>query len=122
MKKIYRLFVVGICLSSTASYASGDEKRGEQLYSSLCIACHSVDANLAGPAHRGVFGRKAGSANGFDYSPALENSKVIWNERTLDRWLMNPEKLIPGQQMAISVSSAKDRKDLIAFLKIQTLR
>lgn len=122
MKKFYRLLAVAICLSSSFSYASGDAKKGEQLYSSLCIACHSVDANLAGPAHRGVVGRKAGNASGFDYSPALKKSKVIWNEKTLDKWLMNPENLIPGQQMGVSVSSAKDREDLIAFLKIQTLR
>jgi len=122
MKTIYCLFTAAICLCSPLSYASSDAVKGQQLYASLCIACHSVDSNLAGPAHRGVYGRKAGSASGFDYSPALKQSKVIWNEQTLDTWLTNPEKLIPGQQMGFSVSNAIDRKNLIEFLKMQTLR
>lgn len=122
MKTICCLFTVAACLSSSFAYASGDAKNGKLLYASRCIACHSIDANLAGPAHRGVFGRKAGSVIDFDYSPALKKSTVIWNEKTLDKWLTNPEKFVPGQQMGYSVSDAKDRKDLIAYLKSQTKR
>jgi len=96
---------------------AGDRERGKQLYESRCIACHSIDDNRAGPAHRGVFGRKAGSAPGFDYSPALRASKLVWNEKTLNRWLADPEKLIPGQKMGFTVPEAKDRADLIEFLK-----
>ena len=100
----------------------GDARRGELLYSSSCNACHSIDVSLAGPAHRGVFGRKAGSVADFDYSPALRNSSVIWNERTLEKWLEDPEKLVPGQKMGYSVSDAQAREDLIAYLKTQTAR
>ena len=122
MKKIDYLFTVVICLSNSLSYARGDAGNGKQLYVSRCIACHSIDVNLAGPAHRGVFGRKAGSLIDFDYSPALKKSGVIWNEKTLDIWLTNPEKFIPGQRMGYAVADAGDRKDLIEFLKMQTLR
>jgi cytochrome c len=94
-----------------------DAARGKQLYESVCTGCHSMDDNRAGPAHRGVYGRKAGLAPGFDYSPAVKKSKVVWNEKTLDRWLANPEAFIPGQKMGISVAEAKDRADLIAYLK-----
>jgi cytochrome c len=97
--------------------AAGDAVRGEQLYVSRCGACHSLDENRAGPAHRGVFGRKAGAASGYDYSPALKASGVVWNERTLDRWLANPEKLVRGQKMGFSVPDRKDRADVIAYLK-----
>jgi cytochrome c len=83
----------------------------------MCAACHSVDYNGVGPAHKGVFGRKAGSAKGYAYSPALQSSAVVWNAATLDRWLTDPEKFIPGQKMGFSVKSAKDRADLIAFLQ-----
>lgn len=126
MKTFYRLFTV-FCLSSSVfyasgSYASGDAMKGEQQYAARCIACHSIEANLAGPMHRGVVGRKAGSVIGYDYSPALKQSKVIWNENTLDKWLADPEKLIPGQLMGYSVANASDRADLIAFLKMQTAR
>ena len=122
MKLKYFLVTVVISLSSTSSYASGNAKKGEQQYAARCIACHSIEANLAGPMHRGVFGRKAGSVIGFDYSPALKQSSVIWNEKSLDKWLANPEKFITGQQMGYSVSNAKDREDLIAFLKTQARR
>lgn len=97
--------------------AAGDAARGEQLYESRCGACHSLDGNRAGPAHRGVFGRKAGAARGFDYSPALKASGIVWSEKTLERWLADPEKLVRGQKMGFAVSDAKDRADLIAYLK-----
>lgn len=110
---------LAVLLSSTALpiYAAGDAARGEQLYESRCIACHSLDASRVGPMHRGVFGRKAGSVADFDYSPAVKKSKIVWNEKTLDQWLTNPEKLIPGQKMSYQVPDATDRADLIAFLK-----
>ena len=120
MKIFYSLFSLVTLLSSSLSYASGDENNGKLLYSSACTACHSIEVSLAGPAHRGVFGRKAGSVADFDYSPALQKSKVIWNEKSLDKWLMNPEKFIPGQSMGYSVSNAKERTDLIAYLKSQS--
>lgn len=97
--------------------ATGDAARGERLYESQCTGCHSLDENRAGPAHRGVFGRGAGKARGFDYSPAMSASKIIWNAKTLDLWLADPEKLVPGQMMGFSVPAARDRADLIDYLK-----
>jgi cytochrome c len=116
------LFLVSLaaCLNVSLAHAGGDPEKGREQYRSRCIACHSIDVSLAGPAHRGVFGAKAGSVPGFDYSPALRKSKVIWSEKTLDRWLANPERFIPGQKMGYSVSNAKDREDLIAYLRTQT--
>ena len=72
--------------------------------------------------HRGVYGRKAGSARDFDYSLALKKSKIVWDDRTLDRWLRNPESLIPGQKMSYQVAEASDRADLIAFLKRESAK
>jgi cytochrome c len=97
--------------------AQGDPAIGRQLYAQRCSACHSLDVNLAGPAHRGVYGRKAGSAAGFDYSPALKNSQVVWNDATLDQWLAGPDRFIPGQKMWVSVPDPDDRKNLNAYLK-----
>ena len=105
-------------LAVQASFSFGaDAARGQQLYESRCIGCHSIEDNRAGPAHKGVFGRKAGMAKGFDYSPAVKSSKLIWNERTLDRWLTNPEATIPGQKMGFSVPSSIDRADIIEYLR-----
>lgn len=98
-------------------HAAGDATRGEQLYESRCMACHSLDANRVGPMHRGVYGRKAGSVPDFAYSVALTSSPIVWSDTTLNRWLTDPEALIPGQRMNIRVLSADDRADLIAFLR-----
>jgi cytochrome c len=63
-----------------------------------------------------VFGRRAGRVAEFDYSPALRRSHVVWNAKSLDRWLTNPELFIPGQKMGYSVPDAQDRADIVAFL------
>lgn len=105
--------------TSLHALAAGDAKKGEALYTSRCIGCHSIDGNRTGPAHRGVVGRKAGAVADYDYSDALKKSRVVWNEKTLNHWLTDPEKFIPGQKMNISVPDAQDRKDLIAYLKTQ---
>ena len=113
-------FACAVLVAAQAAFsptASADAARGKQLYESRCIGCHSLDANRVGPAHQGVFGRKAGSVKDYDYSGALKKSKVVWNEKTLDRWLANPEQLIPGQKMGFSVPEPKDRTDLIDYLK-----
>jgi cytochrome c len=106
---------------SQSSIAAGDASHGQALYQSLCAACHTIDYNGAGPAHKGLFDRKAGSNPKFLYSPSVKASTIIWTEDTLDKWLTNPEALIPGQKMGVSVSSAEDRADLIAYLKKETI-
>jgi cytochrome c len=107
-----------VLLAAQVSFShAADAGRGKQLYESRCIGCHSIDENRVGPAHRGVFGRKAGSAEGYDYSPALKSSRLVWGEKTLDRWLTNPEATIPGQKMGFSAPSANDRADLIDYLR-----
>jgi cytochrome c len=90
------------------------------LYQARCAACHSLDYNGAGPAHRGVFGRAAAQVAGFAYSDALKATRLVWNEESLDRWLADPEKFAPGQRMGLSVPDAKERSDLIAYLKKAT--
>ena len=81
--------------------------------------CHSIDKDDVGPRHRGVVGRRAGSIDGFDYSKALKNSGLTWDEATLDRWLTDPSALVPGARMFYEVEKPQDRADLIAFLKQQ---
>ena len=95
---------------------AGDAERGRVLYESRCIACHSIDHDRIGPRHRGLIGRKAGAAAGFEYSGALRASSTVWSAKTLDVWLADPERLIPGQRMNYSVPQAADRADLIAYL------
>lgn len=113
-----KLIVLNAFLVATsAAYAAGDAARGRMLYETRCMGCHSVDANRVGPAHRGVFGRQAGTARDYEYSSALRQSKIVWDEANLERWLASPEQLIPGQKMGYAVSDASDRADLIAYLQ-----
>lgn len=111
--------VLAVALMAVApnAFGAGDAVRGQQLYESRCVACHSVDQSRVGPAHRGVFGRRAGRVADYDYSPALKASRLVWSERTLEAWLTNPERMIPGQRMGYQVTDASDRADLIAYLK-----
>jgi cytochrome c len=67
--------------------------------------------------HRGVFGRVAGAVPAYDYSEALKNVKIVWNEATLDEWLKNPQAFVPGSRMAFHLTDAKDRADVIEYLK-----
>ncbi|MBV8698685.1 c-type cytochrome [Bradyrhizobium sp.] len=103
-------------VATATAEAAGDAARGEALYRD-CQACHSFDKNQIGPMHRGVVGRAAGTVAGFDYSEALKNAGIVWTEANLDKWLADPEVLVPGSKMYFSVDKAGDRADLIAFLK-----
>jgi cytochrome c len=94
----------------------GDAVRGEALYDG-CEDCHSLDKNDVGPRHRGVFGRKAGAVPDYAYSKALRDSGLTWDEQTLDSWLADPRKLVPGAKMKYHLAQARDRADVIAFLK-----
>jgi cytochrome c len=86
-----------------------------------CQACHEVTADsptLVGPNLAGVYGRKAGSLAGYDYSPPLKSSGLVWNDANLDKWLTNPAALVPGTKMAfVGIDSADLRADVIAYLK-----
>jgi len=94
----------------------GNAVRGQALYAAQCTACHSVDAHKTGPAHRGVFGRRVGSAPGYTYSDELAASRLRWTAQTLNAWLADPEDLVPGQRMGVQVDDAQERADLIAWL------
>lgn len=102
--------------------AAVDSNRGKELWEARCTGCHSLDANRVGPLHRGVFGRKAGTAPGFSYSPALKRFGQPWDEATLDTWLRGPAQFVPGSRMGFSVGDAGDRADIIAFLKSVSAR
>lgn len=85
-----------------------------------CRACHTVDdkALPSGPSLKGVFGSKSGTRPGYAYSPAVKNAGVVWNEKTLDAYLLAPRKVIAGSRMAfIGMPSAEERAAVIAYLK-----
>ena len=77
---------------------------------------HAIDSNRIGPRHAGVAGRRAGSIAAFNYSAALRASGLVWTAATLDRWLADPEQLVPGQQMSYRLDDPAERTDVIAYL------
>ena len=93
-------------------------RRGQDVYG-RCIACHAIEQHRTGPAHCGLFGRRAGSAPGFAaYSGALRGSGIVWTEAALDRFLADPMRAVPGTSMTyLGVEDPKDRQALIAWLK-----
>ncbi|ARV20713.1 Cytochrome c2 [Curvibacter sp. AEP1-3] len=93
-----------------------DVQRGQQLVESRCFACHSLDANRAGPALRGVVGRMAGKAEGYFFSEAMAAATHTWTVAGLKAWLTNPEKVVPGQEMNYYLTEAQDREDVVAYL------
>ena len=101
----------------------GDPVRGEKIYG-RCFACHAIDRDRTGPRHAGLFGRRAGSVPGFAYSPAMKRAGgngLIWNDDTLDKFLQNPTKFIPGTRMTYAgIRSDQERADLLAYLKQAT--
>ena len=103
-----------------AAPAGGDVVRGEQVYM-RCFACHALERDRTGPRHCGLFGRKAGTVAGFEYSSAMKKSGIVWNEKTLNSFLANPAKTVPGTSMGYDgVKDAQERTDLIAYLKKAT--
>ncbi len=102
-----------------ARLAAANLKRGQLLYMA-CKACHDVEAGLphkVGPNLHGMFGRKAGSAEGFKYTDALVKSGIVWTPETMDSWLKQPGALVPGNGMAFAgIANDADRASLIAWL------
>jgi cytochrome c len=107
------LLALAVALPAWAADATG----GAALYERRCGGCHAVEHDRIGPRHAGLIGRKAGSVPGFDYSPALRASAVVWTAATVDRWLADPEALIPGQRMGFRLSDAAERAAIIAYLR-----
>jgi cytochrome c len=103
---------------SRSVFAAGDAEHGATVYRQ-CMACHALDKNGVGPSHLGVVGRRAGSVSGYEYSAALKASNIVWDQAALDKWLTNPQALVPGANMYFSLASAQDRADVIEYLKVK---
>jgi cytochrome c len=109
-----------VCYGFVDAFAQDDSARGERLYVERCGGCHSLDEHGAGPRHRGLIGRRAGSEPGFDYSPALTAAKIVWSAELLDRWVANPNALVPGNRMVVQLASdPSDRAAIVAYLVSQ---
>ena len=104
-------------------YADADRDNGERL-AQMCRTCHTFGAggiHMIGPNLHGFFGRPAGSAERYAYSPALREAEFVWTPAALDAWLAQPARFLPGNRMSFpGVQRAGDRADLIAYLLAAT--
>ena len=97
--------------------AKGDTVAGRSAFEKRCTGCHALDHEKTGPRLAGVVGRKAGIVSAFPYSDAVKKSAVVWNEAVLDKWLTDPETVIPDTDMAFRLDNPVERAAIIAFLK-----
>jgi cytochrome c len=108
---------------SMALAAEGNPDRGQHVFAA-CAACHSLepDRSMTGPSLADLWDRKAGSLASFPrYSSALTSSGVVWNDKTLDDWIKDPQHVVPGNQMTFAgIKNDQQRTDLLAFLKEAT--
>jgi cytochrome c len=96
---------------------------GHAQFNNICALCHTDKPNMnrIGPSLFGVVGRHAGSAPGYNYSEAMKQANVTWNEETLDKYLSDPKAFVPGNKMPyLGVKQPELRSDIIAYLR--TLR
>ncbi len=110
------IFVATIASGAPLAHAQ-DATAGKAVFAQ-CTACHSTDgSNGVGPSLQGVVGRKAGTFAGFRYSRAMKAATITWDATTLDGYIADPQKALPGNVMPFSgIPDAKQRADLIAYL------
>lgn len=138
MKKTIAIFAFAATLSPLAGMpamaedtpettnlsAQGDAEKGKRLFN-RCKACHNLTAAgrpRMGPNLDNLFGRAAGSSEGYKYSKALAEADFVWTESKVDEWLAKPKAFLPGNKMAFAgLRKEQDRKDLMAYLRVATV-
>ena len=112
------LVTAGLTMFLALPANAQDAAAGKQAFAQ-CSACHSTDgSNGVGPTLKGIFGEKAGAVPGFRFSRAMKAGSVTWDEKSLDAFLADPQKAVPGNTMPFAgLTDAKQRADLVAYLK-----
>ena len=104
-----------------APLPEGNVAKGEKLYKARAAQCHTANQggqNGVGPNLHGLIGRQSGTVEGFAYSKANLEAKVVWNREVLDVYLENPKKFMPGTKMSFAgLKKPQERADIIAFLE-----
>ena len=121
MKRITKHIGVTLLLCAPLCALAADLARGARLFGSRCASCHSVGPSARagfGPHLNGIFGKRAGSAPDFRYSPAMAKSGIVWNDKTLAAFLDDPDDVVPGTKMRFwGMSNAGQVADLLVYLR-----
>ena len=108
------------CLLSSTSALPQEPASGQQAFNNACRTCHIMREgdNRLGPNLNKVVGRKAGSISGYNYSSAMKETDFVWDEAKLDRFIANPDEVVPGHNMKPygGLASKEERTKIIAFL------
>lgn len=99
------------------SQAADDTSHGKELFEKRCTGCHSLDQDKEGPRLRGIYGRKSASVASFNYSPAMRGAHIVWDDASLEKWLTDPDSVVPDTDMDFRVPKADERAEIIRFLK-----
>ena len=120
------LFVAMAVTAASLADTGCDEKRGAMVFASKCALCHSMGkdvADAAGPNLFGITGRAPASRTGFAYSSSMRQLREPWSRTSLDRFLSDPQVMVPGTYMAFTgVKRGADRQSLICYLEVQADR
>ena len=114
------MLLLALVVFPKISSAAEEADRGKQLFEKRCTGCHSLDRNKEGPNLRGVYGRPAGTAPGFNYSTALKSSHFVWDEQRLGQWLTDTQSLVEDNNMDFHVPKADERTEIIRYLKLMS--
>jgi cytochrome c len=110
--------LIGVSVAAeNPAASSAAESRGKELFARRCSGCHAVDINKEGPRLRGVFGRRTADVADFAYSDGLKKLGLRWDETSLDRWLSDPEAMVPDTDMAFRMADGGERRAVIAYLR-----
>ena len=115
-----RIVLVALFVAAGLGQASAqDAAAGEKVFA-VCKACHQVGdtaKNAVGPVLNGLFGRKAGSVEGYSYSDANKKSGITWTDEEFTKYIQDPKGVVPGTKMAFAgIEDPQKIKDLIAYL------
>jgi len=109
-------WIVAVLVMASALRVSAQPQSGSELFEDRCAGCHVPAGGGQGPSLTGVVGRKAGAAAGFEYSPAMKASNIIWTSETLDAFLADPGKVVPGTAMPVHIPDAAQRAAIVSYL------
>ncbi len=113
-----------IAVPQEAVGKDADATSGQQVFNNACRTCHTTKEgdNRLGPHLKKIIGRRAGSLLDYGYSSAMKGADFIWDEEKLDRFIANPDEMVPGNNMKPygGLASPDSRAKVIAFLQSLT--
>ena len=109
--------IAGVFATVALAQSPATAKQGRDLFEKRCTGCHALDNVKMGPPLRHVFSQRSGDDPKFPYSDALKKARITWDATNLDRWLSNPDAVVPDNDMSFRLNNAEERAAIIAYLK-----